>query len=55
MILSLVMFSNVIEQQTWDREIAVFFSYIVGFLLPLIMLCIAVFRKKVKVQNGSRK
>jgi spore germination protein KB len=54
-ILSLKMFSNVIEQQTWDREIAVFFSYTVGFLLPLIMLCIAVFRKMVKVQNGSRK
>ncbi|SIQ06041.1 spore germination protein KB [Peribacillus simplex] len=54
-LLSLVMFSNVIEQQTWDQEIAVFFSYTVGFLLPLIMLCIAVFRKMVKVQNSSRK
>lgn len=29
--LSLVMFSNVIEQQTWDQEIAVFFHIPLGF------------------------
>ncbi|WP_408008107.1 endospore germination permease [Pseudalkalibacillus sp. A8] len=47
-IYSLITFSSVTEQQTWDREVAVFFSYTVGFLLPLIMLCVALFRKKMQ-------
>lgn len=51
--LSLVMFSNIIEQQNWDKEISIFFSYTVGLLLPLIIFCIVMLRKMVQKRKNK--
>ncbi|MEK3977495.1 endospore germination permease [Psychrobacillus sp. FSL K6-2836] len=45
-VLSLVVFSNVVEQQTFDSTISIYFSLLIGLLLPLLMVIVYSVRKK---------
>ncbi|WLD91700.1 endospore germination permease [Alkalihalobacillus sp. AL-G] len=45
-VLSLVIYPDVIYQQEWDLKTASAFSLTVGLFLPLFMLVVAIFRKK---------
>ncbi|WP_408009917.1 endospore germination permease [Pseudalkalibacillus sp. A8] len=45
-VLSLIVYPNVVYQQEWDTETANAFSLTVGIFLPLLLLVVAVFRKK---------
>lgn len=50
--LASMIFSNVVEQNVWDKEIGPVFFLIMGLLLPLLMFGIVIFRKKI-MRKGS--
>jgi spore germination protein KB len=45
-VLSLVIYPNVVYQQEWDTKTANAYSLTVGLFLPLVMLLVATIRKK---------
>jgi spore germination protein KB len=52
-VLSLIVYPNIAYQQKWDTETANAYSITVGLLLPLFLLAVAIFRKKIEKKTTT--
>ncbi|GGA27600.1 GerAB/ArcD/ProY family transporter [Psychrobacillus lasiicapitis] len=52
-VLSLTLFSNVMEQEQFDTTIAIYISLLIGLLLPLLMVFVYAIRKKQFKKDGG--